>query len=72
MVIINRSGYLKYKNLEFRCAIGKGGVGKKRVEGDNITPKGIYKILKIYYRKDRIKKISSKFKLNEIKKYVGG
>ena len=39
MVIINRSGYLKYKNLEFRCAIGKGGVGKKRVEGYNITPK---------------------------------
>ena len=71
MVIINRSGYLKYKNLEFRCSIGKGGVGKKRGEGDNITPKGIYKILKIYYRKDRIKKISSKFKLNEIKKNLG-
>ena len=41
------------------------------MEGDNITPKGIYKILKIYYRKDRIKKISSKFKLNEIKKNLG-
>jgi L,D-peptidoglycan transpeptidase YkuD (ErfK/YbiS/YcfS/YnhG family) len=71
MIIINRLGHLKYKNLEFRCAIGKSGVSKKKKEGDNITPKGIYKILKIYYRKDRIKKISSKFKLNQIKKNLG-
>ena len=71
MIIINRAGYLKYKNLEFKCALGKRGVNKKKKEGDNITPKGVYKIVKIYYRKDRIKKISSKFKLNEIKKNLG-
>ena len=38
MIIINKSGYLKYKNLRFRCALGKAGVGKKMIEGDNITP----------------------------------
>ena len=38
MIIINKSGYLKYKNLRFRCALGKGGVKKKIREGDNITP----------------------------------
>ncbi len=57
MIIINKSGYLKYKNLKFKCALGKAGIGKKKIEGDNITPKGIFKIIKIYYRKDRIKKI---------------
>ena len=56
MIIINNSGYLKYKNLKFRCSYGKGGIGKKRREGDNITPKGTYKIVTIYYRSDRIKK----------------
>ena len=40
MIIINKSGYLKYKNLKFRCALGKAGIGKKSTEGDQITPKG--------------------------------
>jgi L,D-peptidoglycan transpeptidase YkuD (ErfK/YbiS/YcfS/YnhG family) len=71
MIIINKSKYLKYKDLKFKCALGKAGIRKKKEEGDNITPKGIYKIIKIYYRDDRIKKISSKFKLIKIKKNMG-
>ena len=71
MIIINKSKYLKYKDLKFKCALGKAGIRKKKKEGDNITPKGIYKIVKIYYRDDRIKKISSKFKLIKITKKMG-
>ena len=71
MIIINKSGYLKYNDIKFKCALGKSGIGKKRIEGDNITPKGTFKIIKIYYRKDRIKKINSIFKLIEIKKDMG-
>jgi len=71
MIIINKYGYLKYKDLKFKCALGKSGVGKKKIEGDNITPQGTYKVIKIYYRKDRIKKISSKFKLIKINKDMG-
>ena len=71
MIIINKSGYLKYRSLKFRCALGKFGIGNKKMEGDNITPRGIFKIIKIYYRKDRLKKLSSKFTLIEIKKNIG-
>jgi len=71
MIIINKSGYLKYKNLKFKCSLGKGGVGIKRKEGDNITPKGTYKIVKIYYRDDRVKKIPLNLKLIKIKKNMG-
>ena len=71
MIIINKSGYLKYRSLKFRCALGKSGIGNKKMEGDNITPRGIFKIIKIYYRKDRLKKLSSKFTLIEIKKNIG-
>ena len=71
MIIINKSGYLKYKNLKFRCALGKAGIGKKKVEGDNITPKGTFKIVKIYYRADRVKKMPSKFRLIKITKKMG-
>ena len=66
MIIINKSGYLKYKDLKFKCALGKSGIGNKKIEGDNITPKGHFKIIKIYYREDRVKKLSSKFKLIKI------
>jgi len=71
MIIINKSGYLKYKDLKFKCALGKSGIGNKKIEGDNITPKGNFKIIKIYYRKDRLKKLSSKFTLTEITKNMG-
>jgi L,D-peptidoglycan transpeptidase YkuD (ErfK/YbiS/YcfS/YnhG family) len=71
MIIINKSGYIKYKNLKFKCSLGKAGIGKKRKEGDNITPKGKFKILKIYYRSDRIKKFSTNLKKIKIKKNMG-
>ena len=71
MIIINKSGHLKYKNYKFKCALGKSGIGKKRKEGDNITPKGTFNVIKIYYRGDRIKKLSSKFKLIKITKKMG-
>ena len=71
MIIINKTGYLKYKNLKFRCSLGKGGVGKKEIERDNITPVGNYKLVNFFFRKDKINKINSKIKFDEIKKNMG-
>jgi L,D-peptidoglycan transpeptidase YkuD (ErfK/YbiS/YcfS/YnhG family) len=71
MIIINKSGFIRYKNLKFKCTLGRAGIGKKKVEGDNITPVGIYKILNVYYRSDRIKKLNTKFKIYQIKKDMG-
>ena len=71
MIIINKYGLLKYKNLKFRCALGKAGIGKKKKEGDCVTPKGKYKIIKVFYRADRIKRIKSNFRLYKIKKNMG-
>jgi L,D-peptidoglycan transpeptidase YkuD (ErfK/YbiS/YcfS/YnhG family) len=71
MIFISKSGYLKYKNLTFKCALGKAGIGNKKEEGDNITPKGTFKVIKIYYRKDRIKKLISQLRPIQIKKNMG-
>ena len=71
MIIINKSKLLKFNNIKFRCALGKSGIGDKEIEGDNVTPRGTYRIVKIYYRKDRIKKITSKFKLIKITQIMG-
>ena len=68
--MINKK-YLIYKQYKVKCAIGKRGIGYKRKEGDLITPKGLYKIRFILYRKDRIKKIKTKLKKIVIKKNMG-
>jgi hypothetical protein len=71
MIIVKKSKYLKYKNFKFRCSLGKAGIKKKEKEGDNITPKGIFKITSVYYRSDRIKKIITPLKKIIIKKKMG-
>jgi L,D-peptidoglycan transpeptidase YkuD (ErfK/YbiS/YcfS/YnhG family) len=71
MIIVKKSGYLKYKNLKFRCALGKAGIKKKEQEGDNVTPKGIFKIIKMYYRPDKIKNITTNVKKIKIKRNMG-
>jgi L,D-peptidoglycan transpeptidase YkuD (ErfK/YbiS/YcfS/YnhG family) len=71
MIIIKKSGYLEYKNLKFRCALGKAGIKKKKKEGDNITPKGTFKIIRVYYRRDKIKNITASIKKRKIKKNIG-
>ncbi len=47
------------------------GIGLKRKEGDFITPIGEYKIKYVLYRRDRIKKIQTKFKKIVLKKNLG-
>ena len=69
-ILINKK-YLTYNRYKAKCALGKRGIGYKKKEGDLITPKGLYKIKYILYRKDRIKKINSKFKKIAIKKNSG-
>ena len=69
-ILINKK-YLTYNKYKVKCAIGKRGIGRKRKEGDLITPIGQYKIKYILYRKDRIKKLKSRFKKITIKKGMG-
>jgi L,D-peptidoglycan transpeptidase YkuD (ErfK/YbiS/YcfS/YnhG family) len=51
--------------------LGLAGIGEKLNEGDKITPVGYFKIIKVYYRPDRIKKIITNFKKIKIKKNMG-
>ena len=71
MIIVKNSGHLKYKNLKFRCALGRAGIKNKEKEGDNITPRGTFKVNKIYYRADKIKNIATHIKKIKIKKNMG-
>ena len=71
MHIFVKKKILTYDNYKVKCAIGKRGIGIKKREGDLITPKGIFKIKEIFYRKDRIKNLSTKIRKIIIKKNMG-
>ena len=71
MIIVKEPGYLIYKDYKFRCSIGESGIANKKKEGDGITPKGIFKLTKVFYREDKIKNIKAKIKKIEIKKNMG-
>jgi L,D-peptidoglycan transpeptidase YkuD (ErfK/YbiS/YcfS/YnhG family) len=63
--------YLYYLNYKIKCAIGKNGIAKNKKEGDLKTPSGIFKLKKIFYRKDRIKLFNTSIKKIIIKKNMG-
>ena len=63
--------YLYYLNYKIKCAIGKNGITKNKQEGDLKTPSGIFKLKKIFYRKDRIKLNNTTIKKSYIKKNSG-
>ncbi len=71
MHIIIKNKHLIYGNYKIRCAIGKKGVGKKKKEGDFITPLGSYRIKKVFFRKDRVKNLKTKIKKLEINEKMG-
>ena len=68
--------FIKNKKLflneyKIKCAIGKRGIGNKKKEGDQITPKGKFKIKTILYRKDRVSNFKSKIVKLPIQKNMG-
>ena len=68
MHILIKNKFLYYKDYKVKCAIGKRGIGFKKKEGDNLTPKGKFKIKSILYRKDRVSNLKSNIKKLQIKR----
>ncbi|MEC7168914.1 MAG: L,D-transpeptidase family protein [Pseudomonadota bacterium] len=69
-ILVNKN-FLTYKNYKVKCAIGKRGINKKKREGDLITPKGTFSIIKVLYRKDRVKGLKTKIPKKVIEKNMG-
>jgi len=71
MNIIIKKHFLLYKGYKLKCSIGKSGLIRSKKEGDLATPKGLFKLGLLYYRKDRIKLIKCSIKKRVIKKNMG-
>ena len=70
-ILIKNNDTLLYDEFKFKCVTGKKGSTSKKIEGDKKTPKGVYNLGPVYFRKDRISKIKTKLKTIKIKKTMG-
>ena len=66
-----KKNLLSYNYYKLKCSIGKSGTRDLKKEGDLSTPKGIFSLGLLYYRKDRIKLPKCKIKKRVIKKNMG-
>ena len=57
-------------NFKLRCCIGKKGLNSNKKEGDYSTPKGLYDLKKLYFRKDRVDIPKCKLSKKIIKKSI--
>jgi len=71
MNIIIKKSLLLYKGYKLKCSIGKSGITTSKKEGDLASPKGIFELGMLYYRKDRIKSLKCKIGKRIIKKNMG-
>ncbi len=71
IILLKNKDTLLVEDFEFKCSIGKMGTTSKKIEGDKKTPKGIFSLDKLYYRKDKFKKPHTKLKCIPIKKNMG-
>ena len=55
-------------DFKLKCCVGKNGLDYKKKEGDYKTPKGIFKLNKLYFREDRLGTVKCKIKKKVITK----
>ena len=70
-IILKNKETLLYDDFKFKCCIGKNGTTSNKIEGDKKTPKGIFSLGPVFYRKDRIKNLVTKLKKREINRLMG-
>jgi L,D-peptidoglycan transpeptidase YkuD (ErfK/YbiS/YcfS/YnhG family) len=53
-LIVSAAGEARWRELRFRCALGKGGLKRDKREGDGATPIGAWPMRRLLYRADRM------------------
>jgi len=53
-LVVTPNRRLTLGNKSFPCALGRGGCHLQKIEGDGVTPIGIWNLRKVYYRPDRL------------------
>ena len=62
---------LAVDEFHLKCCIGKKGLSSNKIEGDLTTPRGLFGIETLYFRKDRVEKTKCRIKKRIITKKIG-
>ena len=54
IIHVKNKNTLIIDDFKLQCCIGKGGLKSNKKEGDYSTPKGLFNLKKLYFRKDRV------------------
>ena len=71
IIHVKNKNTLIIDDFHLRCCVGKTGVNSNKKEGDFSTPKGLFKLKKLYFRKDRVEPPKSQIKKKIITKNMG-
>ncbi len=67
-IILKNKETLIFKEFKFKCCIGKNGLTKNKIEGDKKTPKGIFSLGNLFFRKNKNTKPLTKIRCIPITK----
>jgi len=71
IILVKNKSSINLDDFIFKCCVGKNGITNLKMEGDLKTPKGLFQIENLYFRKDRLEKPNTKLKCIEIKENMG-
>jgi len=54
IIHVKNKNTLIIDDFKFRCCVGRNGLNYNKKEGDFSTPKGVFNLKKLYFRKDRV------------------
>ena len=68
IIHVQNKNTLIIDDFKFKCCVVKKGLNSNKREGDYSTPKGIFNLKKLYFRKDRVGTPKTKIKKKIITK----
>ena len=69
-IYVKNKDTLIIDDFTIKCCVGKNGISSRKKEGDFCTPKGLFNLDKLYFRKDRVGNIKCKIKKKNITKNI--
>ena len=68
IIHVKNKNTLIIDDFRLRCCVGKKGLNSNKKEGDYSTPKGLFHLKKLYFRKDHVGSPKCKINKKAIKK----
>ena len=60
IIHVKNKNTLIIDDFKLKCCVGKNGITSNKKEGDYSTPKGLFRLKKLYFRKDRLGSLNCK------------